>query len=172
MGGRTVWPFLFLLRGRRGWGAAPGVEGSELWLELRQEARGDERPARSFLVGPPLSLRGKPCASSQGHQLPQQHEQPWRSHLPLVSMGPGGGGGDCQRSTHRPQPPSPASTLQGRFPTSLAEGCLYLGAKGVACGPSAHIHITSVLKSGRKYLLSWSRAEGGIITVERMFKIR
>ena len=77
MGGRTVWPFLFLLRGRRGWGAAPGVEGPELCLELRQEAREDERPARSFLAGPPLSLRGQcPVPPAKGISYPSSMNSP------------------------------------------------------------------------------------------------
>lgn len=66
-----VWPFPFLLRGRQGWGAAPGVEGSELWLELRQEARGDKRPACSVLPGPLPSLRGKtPCLQPKPSATP------------------------------------------------------------------------------------------------------
>lgn len=135
MGGRTVWPFLFLLRGRRGWGAAPGVEGSELWLELRQEARGDERPARSFLVGPPLSLRGKPCASSQGHQLPQQHEQPWRSHLPLVSMGPGGGGGTVRGAPTGPSLPAQQAPSRDDSQPALLKGASTWVLRGLRVVP-------------------------------------
>lgn len=99
-----MWPFPFLLRGRQGWGAAPGVEGSELRLELRQEAREDKRPACSVVPRPLPSLRGKPHASSQSRQLPQQREWSWRSHPPLVSMGP-----DAGRGLSEEHPQAPAS---------------------------------------------------------------